>query len=698
MMASGEYIMFLDSDDYLDSTACKDLYSIIKSKHVDMVHFSTHVLNEGHLPQRRLNSINKSLLPFLGRLQDKQVFIACFLDEKYGFTLWNKIYSAALCREAFSHMNADYLPKAQDLYAFFLLAYFAGSYYGTSQKPYYFYRFGSGITGQNVVSLAQLETYCQAKFTANAIDYFAEHSEAAYVRPAADKAKQKLCAECTNAWISLLPDQYAVDGFHVLRKYWDSLEIVNTLYKKYYYHQGSVSQKLLSALPVISSEHKIRTIGILYRAIYFGGEQRVVVDLILMLLDLGYQIVLITNSPPTDHDYPLPLQVARVVLPTANLHQPHGYRDRANALQDVLRMYNIDLLSYQIGNAPELLFDLLVAKLNEVRVIVTSHENAFQSWLHMLSFPEISYHIYRLADLVTVLSRVDETYYRALDVRAQYVPTPFPIKAIESSAHDVDENLIIWIGRLDNFSMNYLATIDMMRELVVAVPSAHLRIIGPESITGDIQALKDTVKQNGLEYCVEICGPISNIEKEYRKAAVCIITSTSEGFSHVIADSKSYGVPIVMFELPYIEIARRSPGGIVSVKQRDSSAMAREVAKILSNSKLRVELATAARNSLNAWELPAVASAWNQVIRDVELGVRPWEQSMNSEYTMIIQTMVWHYQLAREWTNKQKTDQKKAVEKETLKKTHRSREWRIGYALTRPARLFARMLNSMRKR
>lgn len=51
------------------------------------------------------------------------------------------------------------LPKAQDLYAYFLIAYFADSYYGIENK-FYNYAFGGGVSGSKEFTEEKFRRHC----------------------------------------------------------------------------------------------------------------------------------------------------------------------------------------------------------------------------------------------------------------------------------------------------------------------------------------------------------------------------------------------------------------------------------------------------------------------------------------------------------------------------------------------------------
>ena len=55
--AQGEYVMFVDSDDWITSDACADLYSEIKKYSADMLHFNvTEVIDGNVIPKMKKDS------------------------------------------------------------------------------------------------------------------------------------------------------------------------------------------------------------------------------------------------------------------------------------------------------------------------------------------------------------------------------------------------------------------------------------------------------------------------------------------------------------------------------------------------------------------------------------------------------------------------------------------------------------------
>ena len=158
LKAKGQYIMFLDADDTLENNACEELYQIIEEKDVDILQFGTTIINNG-ATEGQIKWFQKFTTPYKGELNNSDILNYCFSQNKYGFNLWNKIYKASICKKAYNCIGDEPIPKAQDLYAYFMIAAFAKSYYGID-KSYYIYCYGGGVTGSKVNTVENFARHC----------------------------------------------------------------------------------------------------------------------------------------------------------------------------------------------------------------------------------------------------------------------------------------------------------------------------------------------------------------------------------------------------------------------------------------------------------------------------------------------------------------------------------------------------------
>ena len=171
LASCGEYIMFLDSDDAYKLNACEVAYNAIVSAGTDIVQFATDVKDCTDFSGSR-QSLNKYLLPSLEKFEGDLVK-ACWKDKKFSSTIWNKIYYGDLTRSAFKEIEDAEITMAEDVCAFFAIAYYAKNYQGISDKLYE-YNFGLGVTGQAIINLSQFKLQFDEVKVSQAIENFCQ--------------------------------------------------------------------------------------------------------------------------------------------------------------------------------------------------------------------------------------------------------------------------------------------------------------------------------------------------------------------------------------------------------------------------------------------------------------------------------------------------------------------------------------------
>ena len=160
--AAGQYIMFLDSDDTLVHHACAEAFRQIQTHNVDIFHFGSEILFAKDVSRKIRTEVRQSFKICNGFLKGDAIFSACFGNMyRNDFYIWNKIYSAELCKKAYSLLDELVLTVSEDLYFYFAAALLARSYYGTD-IPLYKYYFQRGICSGTFqkISREQFEQFC----------------------------------------------------------------------------------------------------------------------------------------------------------------------------------------------------------------------------------------------------------------------------------------------------------------------------------------------------------------------------------------------------------------------------------------------------------------------------------------------------------------------------------------------------------
>ena len=115
--AAGQYVMFVDSDDYLEVSACEELLKLLTEHPVDVLHFGTVLHANENVSDDLKNWVTNFLTPYEGELEGNLIE-KCFVDEKFDFNITNKIWRREVCEEAFANVEQIRLVASEDRYIF----------------------------------------------------------------------------------------------------------------------------------------------------------------------------------------------------------------------------------------------------------------------------------------------------------------------------------------------------------------------------------------------------------------------------------------------------------------------------------------------------------------------------------------------------------------------------------------------------
>ena len=121
-----------------------------------------------------------------------------------------------------------------------------------------------------------------------------------------------------------------------------------------------------------------------------------------------------------------------------------------------------------------------------------------------------------------------------------------------------------------------------------------------------------------LKNNISILGRVKNVEDYYQKARVLILPSLCEGYSLVTIEAKSYGIPVVLYSLPYIENISEEDG-CFTVKRFDILNMAKYVINLMNDDNLWNKYSTRAYNSI-AEKNDSIIEKWIQLFKNLEVG------------------------------------------------------------------------------
>ena len=159
--AQGDYIMFIDPDDWLELDACEKLSNFAKTSQADIIQYGAYVECEGvDDEEARLRGI------YLNAMVDSltgsdAIMDACFVERTIAWNLNCKMFKASVAKKAFSCLGKFRIITMEDCFASFCIFAFSQTYRSIPLK-FYHYRLGSGISSKNKYTVEDFEVVARS--------------------------------------------------------------------------------------------------------------------------------------------------------------------------------------------------------------------------------------------------------------------------------------------------------------------------------------------------------------------------------------------------------------------------------------------------------------------------------------------------------------------------------------------------------
>ena len=118
---------------------------------------------------------------------------------------------------------------------------------------------------------------------------------------------------------------------------------------------------------------------------------------------------------------------------------------------------------------------------------------------------------------------------------------------------------------------------------------------------------------------VSLCGTTNNISKELSESSICVSTSYYEGFSLVLLEAITHGVPCVAFDCPY------GPRTIIEdgkcgylVQDRNIPLFAEKLCTLMENEQLRLEFSKASVERSKVYNIDTIMLQWKELFERCE--------------------------------------------------------------------------------
>lgn len=346
---------------------------------------------------------------------------------------------------------------------------------------------------------------------------------------------------------------------------------------------GGLSEKLsmLDAIKVFenrkhhSNSRTIKTIATFSVRCYAGGIEKIQAQLMRMWVKMGYRVILLTEEGISDRDYSYPDVVKRIVIPRLDDIELH-----MKALEDVIQEYGVDVFVNHCWLHRNVIWQIGLIKELGVKYVLYTHGNYSYNFIYDQDFL-LSNQVYKMADAVIALSKTYAKYYQLCGCKSFFIRNPISddLKQNRISALGDNKN-VLYIGRI-SAEKRPLEVVEVFNTIYKKDSQTKLYIVG-DGNPYIIDEMKSLVASYGLGDNVIFCGYKSEeqVSEYYINSNLMLMTSETEGFPTTITEAMAYGIPVVMYELPYLDISRDNDG-IERVPQLDRGAMAKKALDIL---------------------------------------------------------------------------------------------------------------------
>ena len=594
LQARGEYILFLDSDDWFDLDACEKITKTIQQHSPDLIQISLKTLTK--------DSVKKANLLF-NKLQGQKCFEELFVNNVYSsWGIGSKVVKKSLLEKVYQEIPNDvYLTNSEDFLLFYITAFLSTSFIGCPKAIYNYNcieESGSNTIIKNRDSYLKWLDSLEKLF--EILNTFKEKYNINQLYPEIKNETyndywivnlffQKTSLKDQQELFPIFCQKIGLEKvFDILIQYYP-LEIIMNLIPEYQFKKT----KTVKNIAFITTELKN------------GGAERVLSLLATHFVKNGYTVLIIAEDTLDEESY----QISDNVI-----YKTWDKKNRYSLIKQYLQKYDIDTVILQDHWRKEYAYDLYYFYVNKQYNIVTClHNTPIWCYYKSYSYSELIYQkIYDLADVMTCLSYRDKIYLDNMQkLPVIYMPNVLTFDPLLITPNSLKELNIIFIGRLDE-EKNPLFLIDAFKVVLESVSEAKLYLVGDGSLKEEIVT---RIHQLSIQDSVIITGYTTEVEQYYQKASINVLPSLFEGLPMVWLEAKAYGIPSVVFRMDSVELTHHE--GSIIVEQNDLSGFTEALIKLLKDEQYRKEMGREARESLENFKTENTINKWEQLFGDL---------------------------------------------------------------------------------
>lgn len=579
LAAAADFILFLDGDDELKPDAARTALHAAQAHSADLVGFGIEVVSpEGGT----VGGYQKRLAPRHRDLRGDHVLRELFpVDKPAQGQLWRYLFRTSLVRDAYDLLPADLmLPRVNDLPLMYLVAALASRYVSVDEQLYR-YHYGRGASGQRVEDLEQAGFYADAIRSIDsitpAVQTLARNSpDPGSLLDNYESVRLSIIGYVTSYLLQHTAPELVSEVIEHLHTRASAVDLIVAAAR---FYPASLSALKTYSRRAETGSRTVRSVLLTTRVLTTGGVSGVVLAQASFLLQAGYRVTIVARRHGSD---PSAVPSGATFIEMVG----RGLPERLVEWADICRRHEVDVvIDHQVLYSRDWPEYALIARALGAANIGWLHNFVGRPLYDMNGLHELLKANAPLLESLVSLSPLDVAFWKLRGVEnAVFVPNP-PSPLLLQSAEQSrpkrlgDERLeLIWWGRLDQHTKQVTQLIDVADELRRLAVDFRLRVVGPDWGEWTAARFNELARKRRLDAHVEAVGELrgQQLIDAIDASDVFVTTSIIEGYQLTIAEAQARGLPVFMYELPWLTLVQNNPG-IIAVAQGDAAALAQQL-------------------------------------------------------------------------------------------------------------------------
>ena len=130
--------------------------------------------------------------------------------------------------------------------------------------------------------------------------------------------------------------------------------------------------------------------------------------------------------------------------------------------------------------------------------------------------------------------------------------------------------------------------------------------------------LEELIRENNLQENLILKGTVQNMEEQYQKAAMFVMTSQMEGLPMVLLEAKSWGLPLVSFDIMTgpSDIIQDGVNGYL-IEEGNIDEMAERIVELIKEDSKRKAFSKESQRDMDKFEMKKITSQWNELVKNL---------------------------------------------------------------------------------